>query len=517
MSLLTLLLLCSVVMAEGRLRLHLITYNVAGGPPREGLVSLLDIENTPDLVSLGCEELGDTSAWEDEMDEVLRTKSYYRVQKVTLNQIQIVIYALKKHLPFLTHVETEYTKTGFGGTWGNKGGVTVRFRLYDKTVAIVNSHLSAHMDQKQIRDEEYWNIMAEQDFDDPYAEHLYDHDYLFWTGDLNYRLEGPSNTQVKAIIAAGEHDKLLMYDQLLEEQQTGHAFIGFHEGPITFPPSYKFDPDTDVYDSSEKQRVPAWCDRVLWRIKAERQAIVRALNWHSDGHSDSLLSDVSVRDEKKAECEGDVEVDASPNTFVKLRKKTVSLMKKTAHYAGSSGTALLRTAVGSQPIKIHRSDIACADKFKHVLNTLQRQKLSDVELQYAKAVELVQYVSYPQYKASDHKPVAATLLVKFNTAQSPMLKFTRPSYEWQLGGKLELSIYCSNKTLMSSWDWVGLYDANWTEAEKTYLTFQWAGKEHVIFPGSALPATGTKYNVVYFSSQLNAPIAIAEVIPVHKQ
>ena len=50
------------------------------------------------------------------------------------------------------------------------------------------------------------------------------------------------SSQVKKIIAAGEHDKLLMYDQLLEEQQTGHAFIGFHEGPITFPPSYKFDP-----------------------------------------------------------------------------------------------------------------------------------------------------------------------------------------------------------------------------------------------------------------------------------
>ena len=38
----------------------------------------------------------------------------------------------------------------------------MRFRLYDKTVAMVNTHLSAHMDQVQIRDEEYWNIMSEQ-------------------------------------------------------------------------------------------------------------------------------------------------------------------------------------------------------------------------------------------------------------------------------------------------------------------------------------------------------------------
>ena len=28
-----------------------------------------------------------------------------------------------------------------------------------------------------------------QDFDDPLSEHLYDHDYIFWSGDLNYRIQ----------------------------------------------------------------------------------------------------------------------------------------------------------------------------------------------------------------------------------------------------------------------------------------------------------------------------------------
>ena len=49
------------------------------------------------------------------------------------------------------------------------------------------------------------------------------------------------------------------------ERQKGKVFQGFKEGPLNFRPTYKFDKGKDVYDSSRKQRVPAWTDRILWR------------------------------------------------------------------------------------------------------------------------------------------------------------------------------------------------------------------------------------------------------------
>ena len=50
----------------------------------------------------------------------------------------------------------------------------------------------------------------------------------------------------------------------------GHFPQTLREAPVFFRPTYKFDHNADVYDSSKKQRIPSWTDRILFKAAGTR-------------------------------------------------------------------------------------------------------------------------------------------------------------------------------------------------------------------------------------------------------
>lgn len=64
---------------------------------------------------------------------------------------------------------------------------------------------------------------------------------------------------------------LLTHDQLQAQQRAKKVFHeGWREGEINFLPTYKYDVGSvAMFDSSEKKRSPSWCDRILYRTRAD--------------------------------------------------------------------------------------------------------------------------------------------------------------------------------------------------------------------------------------------------------
>lgn len=83
---------------------------------------------------------------------------------------------------------------------------------------------------------------------------------------MNYRIS-EVNDQVRKAIKERSTIPLHEKDQLRCEMKLDRIFSGYYEPSIDFMPTYKFDINTDDYDTSEKLRTPSWTDRILYRPK----------------------------------------------------------------------------------------------------------------------------------------------------------------------------------------------------------------------------------------------------------
>lgn len=72
----------------------------------------------------------------------------------------LMIVVRSSLLPFIRNVEYAYKKTGLGGMSGNKGGVGIRFDLYDSALCFMTCHLAAGQSNYEDRNVDYRTIVS---------------------------------------------------------------------------------------------------------------------------------------------------------------------------------------------------------------------------------------------------------------------------------------------------------------------------------------------------------------------
>lgn len=192
------------------------------------LVTLQQRDDVPvDIFAIGFEEIVDLNAsnimaassdnakaWAEELQKVLSkdNEEYVLVTYQQLVGVCLYLFIRPEHAPYLRDVAVDCVKTGLGGATGNKGAAAIRCVLYSTSFCFVCAHFAAGQSQVAERNADYAEITRKITF--PMGRTLNTHDYVFWCGDFNYRVDMDKD-EMKELIKRNELDQILQYDQLL--------------------------------------------------------------------------------------------------------------------------------------------------------------------------------------------------------------------------------------------------------------------------------------------------------------
>ncbi|XP_068103739.1 phosphatidylinositol 3,4,5-trisphosphate 5-phosphatase 2B-like isoform X2 [Hyperolius riggenbachi] len=263
------------------------TWNMGGTSPPYSLISWIAGKNNGtsddpgscepcDLYMIGSQE---NPQGDREWAEFLRTtlisytsKNYKVVCTHSVGGIKLVILVKEQYELLISRVQISTVKTRISNTLGMRGAVGASFDFNGTPLGFVTSHLISGVDKVQKRNQSYGEILrglalgdeALRGFQLPLRLV-----YLFWAGDLNYKLDMPVQDVLQCVYS-GQQQLLLPVDQLNQERERKKVFVGFKEEPITFPPTCRYERGSRTYDlqktktSGTRIFAPSWSDRILW-------------------------------------------------------------------------------------------------------------------------------------------------------------------------------------------------------------------------------------------------------------
>ena len=284
-------------------RIHVASWNVNGCDPPSSAAfydTWLGLAHCPDVIIACLQEMCDLRSTDQLLTQ--HDEKWERAFKLSIpNNMELIdrdslvglgLFIFAKRAT-IKHVQTAHVKTGMRGRHGNKGAIGTRFFIgnhkHQVSVCVINCHLAAGQVNTSDRNADLAMIMRSMRFnelffkDDDHHRAIkytnpHEHDHVIVAGDLNYRLDGIDRDAACKLGRDGCVQDLLKHDQFRRQSIYLNHFV---ESEITFSPTYKYDPGTNVFDTSEKERVPSYCDRIIQMRNDHKDSMIKMVKYDS--------------------------------------------------------------------------------------------------------------------------------------------------------------------------------------------------------------------------------------------
>ncbi|XP_030952152.1 type IV inositol polyphosphate 5-phosphatase 3 isoform X1 [Quercus lobata] len=200
-----------------------------------------------------------------------RRSSFVRIVSKQMVGIFLTIWVRRSLRRHIQNLKVSTVGVGVMGYIGNKGSISVSMSVYQTLFCFICTHLTSgekdgdelkrNADVREIHRRTHFHSYS----DIGLPKSILDHERIIWLGDLNYRIN-LSYEKTQELISNKDWSKLVESDQLLRELKKGRTFDGWLEGTLKFPPTYKYEVNSEKYygeDPKSGRRTPAWCDRIL--------------------------------------------------------------------------------------------------------------------------------------------------------------------------------------------------------------------------------------------------------------
>ncbi|XP_019258657.1 PREDICTED: type IV inositol polyphosphate 5-phosphatase 3 isoform X3 [Nicotiana attenuata] len=230
-----------------------------------------------------------------------RKPSYVRIVSKQMVGVFLSVWVRRSLRKHIQNLNVDTVGVGVMGFIGNKGSVSVSMSIYQTFFCFICTHLTSgekeadavkrNTDVHEIHRRTHFNAFSRIGL----PKSIHDHERIIWLGDLNNRINlsyertreliskkdwcqriiwlGDLNYRInlsyertRELISKKDWCQLIERDQLSKEFKKGRAFDGWSEGTLNFPPTYKYEVNSEKYcgeDPKAGRRNPAWCDRIL--------------------------------------------------------------------------------------------------------------------------------------------------------------------------------------------------------------------------------------------------------------